>query len=310
MRVHPENLDRQRLPAEAKGKGIWERRYREINDWERYLTDNGFKVVKLFLNLSKEEQRTRFLKRIDLPEKNWKFSAADVRERGRWDDYQKAFSEMLSATSTSWAPWYVIPADRKWFARDLRGRGPRAHPGRDRSAVPGGERGPAPAAAGRQGASWRPRRPRARPPTRSPPRRPGRRRRRRPTPRPRRRRRPRRRPRPRPRRRRRRRRRPRRRPARRPKPRRRPGRRPGPRPARRPATGSGPVGRTIRASRRGRAGPAAVRPPGAGRPRRPAGQAGPRPMAGPDRRHRHGGASRRHGTAGHGGPELVCALNG
>ena len=117
VRVHPENLDRQRLPAEAKGKGIWERRYREINDWERYLTDNGFTVVKLFLNLSKEEQRTRFLKRIDLPEKNWKFSAADVRERARWDDYQQAFSEMLSATSTRWAPWYVIPADHKWFAR-------------------------------------------------------------------------------------------------------------------------------------------------------------------------------------------------
>jgi PPK2 family polyphosphate:nucleotide phosphotransferase len=117
VRVHPENLDRQRLPAEAKGQGIWERRYREINDWERYLTDNGFTVVKLFLNLSKEEQRTRFLKRIDLPEKNWKFSAADVRERARWDDYQKAFSEMLSATSTRWAPWYVIPADHKWFAR-------------------------------------------------------------------------------------------------------------------------------------------------------------------------------------------------
>jgi PPK2 family polyphosphate:nucleotide phosphotransferase len=117
VRVHPENLDRQKLPAEAKGKGVWDRRYREINDWERYLTDNGFKVVKLFLNLSKEEQRARFFKRLDLPEKNWKFSAADVRERQRWDDYQKAFSEMLSATSTRWAPWYVIPADRKWFAR-------------------------------------------------------------------------------------------------------------------------------------------------------------------------------------------------
>jgi PPK2 family polyphosphate:nucleotide phosphotransferase len=117
VRVHPELLDGQKLPAEVKGKGIWDRRYREINDWERYLTDNGFKVVKLFLNLSKEEQRARFLKRIDLPEKNWKFSAADVRERQRWDDYQRAFSEMLSATSTKWAPWYVIPADRKWFAR-------------------------------------------------------------------------------------------------------------------------------------------------------------------------------------------------
>jgi PPK2 family polyphosphate:nucleotide phosphotransferase len=117
VRVHPENLDRQKLPEEAKRKGVWDRRYREINDWERYLSENGFAVVKLFLNLSKEEQRARFLKRIDVPEKNWKFSAADARERRRWDDYQKAFSEMLSATSTAWAPWYVIPADRKWFAR-------------------------------------------------------------------------------------------------------------------------------------------------------------------------------------------------
>jgi PPK2 family polyphosphate:nucleotide phosphotransferase len=117
VRVHPENLDRQKLPEECKGKGVWERRYQEINDWERYLTDNGFKVVKLFLNLSREEQRARFLKRIDLPEKNWKFSAADARERERWTDYQQAFSQMLSATSTPWAPWYVIPADRKWFAR-------------------------------------------------------------------------------------------------------------------------------------------------------------------------------------------------
>ncbi|MFJ4091612.1 polyphosphate kinase 2 family protein [Kitasatospora sp. NPDC089913] len=117
VRVHPENLDRQKLPGEAKGPDVWQRRYREINDWERYLTDNGIKVVKVFLNLSKEEQRLRFLKRIDRPEKNWKFSAADVREREHWDDYQEAFSEMLSATSTPWAPWYVVPADRKWFAR-------------------------------------------------------------------------------------------------------------------------------------------------------------------------------------------------
>ena len=117
VRVHPENLDRQKLPEDAKGEDVWDRRYREINDWERYLSDNGFKVVKIFLNLSKEEQRTRFLKRIDVPEHNWKFSAADVRERAYWDDYQSAFSQMLSATSTPWAPWYVIPADRKWFAR-------------------------------------------------------------------------------------------------------------------------------------------------------------------------------------------------
>ncbi|MTD56449.1 polyphosphate kinase 2 family protein [Amycolatopsis pithecellobii] len=117
VRVHPEHLDRQKLPGSARGKDIWKRRYREINDWERYLTDNGFAVVKIFLNLSKEEQRIRFLKRIDVPERNWKFSAADVRERGRWKDYQSAFSEMLSATSTHWAPWYVVPADHKWFAR-------------------------------------------------------------------------------------------------------------------------------------------------------------------------------------------------
>jgi PPK2 family polyphosphate:nucleotide phosphotransferase len=117
VRVHPENLDRQKLPKDAQGKAVWGRRYREINNWERYLSDNGFKVVKLFLNVSREEQRTRFLRRIDLPEKNWKFSAADVQERRYWDDYQRAFSEMLSATSTEWAPWYVIPADRKWFAR-------------------------------------------------------------------------------------------------------------------------------------------------------------------------------------------------
>jgi PPK2 family polyphosphate:nucleotide phosphotransferase len=117
VRVHPENLDRQKLPAAARRGDIWQRRYGEINNGERYLTDSGFRVVKLFLNISKEEQRTRFLRRVDLPDHNWKFSAADVEERGRWSDYQKAFSEMLSHTSTDWAPWYVIPADWKWFMR-------------------------------------------------------------------------------------------------------------------------------------------------------------------------------------------------
>ncbi len=117
VRVHPENLDRQKLPKVAKTGDVWQRRYREINDWERYLTDNGLRIVKLFLNLSKEEQRARLLRRIDLPDHNWKFSQADVAERERWDDYQKAISEMLSNTSTEWAPWWVIPADRKWFAR-------------------------------------------------------------------------------------------------------------------------------------------------------------------------------------------------
>ena len=117
VRVHPELLDRQKLPPSARGKGLWARRYREINDWERFLAGNGFKIIKLFLNLSREEQRIRFLKRLDLPEKNWKFSSADVREREYWDDYQAAFSDMLSNTSTEWAPWYVVPADHKWFAR-------------------------------------------------------------------------------------------------------------------------------------------------------------------------------------------------
>jgi PPK2 family polyphosphate:nucleotide phosphotransferase len=117
VRVHPEILDRQKLPMASRKGDIWKRRYREINDWERYLTDQGQRFVKIFLNLSKEEQRRRFLRRVDLPDKNWKFSAADVRERGFWDRYQEAFSEMLSNTSTEWAPWYVIPGDCKWFAR-------------------------------------------------------------------------------------------------------------------------------------------------------------------------------------------------
>lgn len=117
VRVHPENLKRQKLPRAVTKGNVWKRRYREINDWERYLTDNGFRIVKLFLNLSREEQRARFLRRIDLPDHNWKFSSADVREREHWDGYQRALSDMLSHTSTEWAPWYVIPADRKWFER-------------------------------------------------------------------------------------------------------------------------------------------------------------------------------------------------
>jgi PPK2 family polyphosphate:nucleotide phosphotransferase len=117
VRVHPENLDRQKLPPAARKGDVWRRRYREINDWEHYLSDNGFRIVKLFLNVSKEEQRARLLRRIDLADHNWKFSSADVAERERWDDYQQAFSEVLSNTSTEWAPWYVIPADRKWFER-------------------------------------------------------------------------------------------------------------------------------------------------------------------------------------------------
>jgi PPK2 family polyphosphate:nucleotide phosphotransferase len=117
VRVHPELLDRQNLPPSARGQGLWKRRFHEINEWERTLSRNGIKIVKLFLNLSKEEQRTRFLRRIDLPDHNWKFSSADLHEREYWDDYQRAFSRMLSNTSTEWAPWHVIPADRKWYAR-------------------------------------------------------------------------------------------------------------------------------------------------------------------------------------------------
>ena len=117
VRVHSELLEREQLPPKARRGKLWQRRYRAINDWERYLVENGFPVVKLFLNISREEQRRRFLKRIDRAEKNWKFSAGDVSERAWWDEYQEAFSEMLSHTSSRWAPWYVIPADHKWFAR-------------------------------------------------------------------------------------------------------------------------------------------------------------------------------------------------
>jgi PPK2 family polyphosphate:nucleotide phosphotransferase len=117
VRVHPEYLDQEKLPAAAKRHNIWQRRYREINDWERYLTENGIRVVKLFLNLSEQEQRARFLRRIDRQEKNWKFSAADIAERQYWDQYQSAYSEMLTHTSTAWAPWHVLPADHKWFTR-------------------------------------------------------------------------------------------------------------------------------------------------------------------------------------------------
>ncbi len=117
VRVHPQILAGQKIPKKLKDRGIWNRRFREINDWEHYLTDQGFRFVKLFLNVSKEEQRRRFLTRIDDADRNWKFSANDAKERAYWDDYQKAFSDVLSKTSTPWAPWYVIPADDKPFAR-------------------------------------------------------------------------------------------------------------------------------------------------------------------------------------------------
>ncbi len=113
-RVHPDMLWPRSAALESND--IWHRRFRDINAWERFLADNGTVIVKLFLNVSKDEQARRFLKRIDEPEKNWKFSLADLAERAHWDDYQRAFADMLSHTSTPWAPWHVIPADHKWFS--------------------------------------------------------------------------------------------------------------------------------------------------------------------------------------------------
>jgi PPK2 family polyphosphate:nucleotide phosphotransferase len=115
-RVHPELLTAQRLP-DLDPKTIWERRFREINDFERYLANNGTIVIKFFLHVSKAEQKRRFLDRIDSPAKNWKFSAADIQARARWDDYQAAYTDVFNHTSTELAPWHIIPADRKWYTR-------------------------------------------------------------------------------------------------------------------------------------------------------------------------------------------------
>jgi PPK2 family polyphosphate:nucleotide phosphotransferase len=119
LRVHPEWLGSQRLPASSVGPRIWEERYEDINAFERHLDRNGTKIVKLFLNVSKAEQKRRFLARLDTPHKEWKFNAADVAERGRWDEYMSAFEDALTATSTPWAPWYVVPADHKWVTQAL-----------------------------------------------------------------------------------------------------------------------------------------------------------------------------------------------
>ena len=116
VRVHPELLDHQKIPPSAR-ENIWKRRYDQINNMEKYLSENGVVILKFFLNVSKEEQKKRFLERIDRPEKNWKFSTADAKERAFWDDYQKAYEDCLNRTSTEWAPWFVVPADNKWFTR-------------------------------------------------------------------------------------------------------------------------------------------------------------------------------------------------
>jgi PPK2 family polyphosphate:nucleotide phosphotransferase len=117
VRVHPELLKKQQLPHIPEDNQIWQQRFEEINNFEKYLVNNGIIILKFFLNISKSEQKKRFLARIEMPEKNWKFSASDVIERGFWDDYMQAYEDIFNHTSTESAPWYIIPADRKWFTR-------------------------------------------------------------------------------------------------------------------------------------------------------------------------------------------------
>jgi PPK2 family polyphosphate:nucleotide phosphotransferase len=117
VRVHPEIVEGQQLPKPARKKGIWSRRFEAINNLERHLVENGTIILKFFLHVSKDEQKKRFLERIDQPEKNWKFSASDVRERRLWRAYMKAYEDVFTYTSTEWAPWFIVPADHKWFTR-------------------------------------------------------------------------------------------------------------------------------------------------------------------------------------------------
>ncbi|HKB14348.1 MAG TPA: polyphosphate kinase 2 family protein [Vicinamibacterales bacterium] len=117
VRIHPELLEAEQLPDEYRTKDVWHDRYRQINQFERYLVETGTVPIKFFLHVSKEEQKRRFLERIDHPDKNWKFSAGDVTERALWDRYMDAYEDVFSNTSTKHAPWYIIPADNKWFMR-------------------------------------------------------------------------------------------------------------------------------------------------------------------------------------------------
>ena len=117
VKVHPELL--QNLPDGKRGKSFWGGRYEDLNAFERHLERNGTKILKFFLNISKEEQKKRFLERLERPEKNWKFSSSDLPEREYWDEYMEAYEDAISATSTAWAPWYIIPADNKWAMRAL-----------------------------------------------------------------------------------------------------------------------------------------------------------------------------------------------
>jgi PPK2 family polyphosphate:nucleotide phosphotransferase len=116
-RVHEEVLQSSQLPEHLKGKHVWKRRFREINNFERYLTDNGMVVLKFFLHVSKAEQKRRFLARIDEDDKNWKLSPNDAKERAFWDDYMRAYEDVFTHTSTDVAPWHIVPADHKWFTR-------------------------------------------------------------------------------------------------------------------------------------------------------------------------------------------------
>jgi PPK2 family polyphosphate:nucleotide phosphotransferase len=117
VRVHPEILKRQKLPSPLVGKRIWDERLADIADFEDYLTRQGTKILKFFLHVSRKEQKKRFLDRLEEPEKNWKFSASDVQERKFWGDYMDAFEEAIRATASKHAPWFVVPADNKWFTR-------------------------------------------------------------------------------------------------------------------------------------------------------------------------------------------------
>lgn len=117
VRVHPEILAHQRLPPELVGKRIWDQRFEDIVAFERYLSRNGVKIIKFFLNVSKAEQKKRFLARLDAPSKNWKFAAGDLKERARWNDYMEAYEATIRHTAKPFAPWYVVPADNKWYTR-------------------------------------------------------------------------------------------------------------------------------------------------------------------------------------------------
>jgi len=119
VRVHPEYLERQRIPDSLLGKHFWKERFEDITAAERYLTRNGIAICKFFLNLSKKEQKRRFMERLDNAEKNWKFSGADAKERKYWDEYQDAYEKMIRNTATEFAPWVIVPADNKWFTRML-----------------------------------------------------------------------------------------------------------------------------------------------------------------------------------------------